>query len=169
MADEQYKPEWRDFEKRFREIGLEAVPGKERLDDFPSDVRKAIEDRMRERYRRFEREDEQDRSTPGYDSQNKDTQHRYLTRVEFMLDDLAHHIREAQNPPERVTSDSFDPEKVWAKWQGGQRKLGRHLDDWDKIVGWSEAPRRQVDKLRDAIRAKAKQRQGRERDHGREH
>ena len=163
MAEKDwFKDEWRDFEKRFRS-GVECVTEHEDLEEFPREVREVVENKMRERYRRYEREDHEDRSTPGYDFYDKATQSRYLTRVEFMLDDL--YNLEAQ-PQRRAVRE--EPEKIWERWRERESNLGRRPDSLEKIYGWAEGQNHQVDKLREAIESKAKARQGRERDDGRE-
>jgi hypothetical protein len=153
MADDDRLKD--DFEQRFQSA-VKCVDGYELLDSVPRDVRAVVENNMRERYRRYEREDGEDRSTPGYDFHAEKTQYRYMTRVEFMLDDMRHHIVKAR--PQQWVREP-DPAEIWARWQGREEKLGRRPDDLEKIYGWRVEPGaelKQVDRWRERAGVKVR-------------
>jgi len=127
--NEKLKPGAEDFEKRFQGA-LDCINGRQHLKDLPPNVVQTVESRMRERYRRYEQDEEQDRATAGYSFDDYRTQHRHWTRVEFMLDDLFHDMAKGQanNPPQREK-----PEATWARWQEHETKLGRRPWSLEKL------------------------------------
>ncbi len=78
--DERYKPEWRDFEDRFRDA---MKPQLEKLDDLRDEARAEAWDKLRERYGRFEKEDHdlRDKEPDFYDPK---TQGKHMSLVEFL-------------------------------------------------------------------------------------
>jgi hypothetical protein len=78
--DERFKPEWRDFEKRFRDAMDHAL---DRLEGLPPDVRARTEDQIRERYRRWEKEDyELEKREPDF--YDPKTQGKHMSLSEFL-------------------------------------------------------------------------------------
>lgn len=79
-ADDRFKPEAQDFEKRFNEQMSHAL---EKLDGLPPDARAKTEDQIRQRFRRFENEhDELERKEPDFD--NPSTQGKSMSLIEFV-------------------------------------------------------------------------------------
>ena len=83
VDDERYKPEWRDFEKRFRN---QLQGFLEKLNELPPDVRTKTEDKLRERYRQEEKETlELSKKEPDF--YNRSTQAKYMGIVDSLLSD----------------------------------------------------------------------------------
>ena len=86
--DERYKPEWRDFDKRFREAMDHALV---KLEGLPPDVGARTEDQIRERYRRYEKEEyELEKREPDFYDPKTQGKHMSLSEfVHFDADQIA--------------------------------------------------------------------------------
>jgi hypothetical protein len=78
--NERFKPEWRDFEKRFRNQMENTL---EKLNGLPPEIRAQTEDKIRERFRQDERETaELEKNEPDF--YNPSTQGKHMSLVEFL-------------------------------------------------------------------------------------
>ncbi len=92
MADEdRFKPEWQDFETRFRDQLADSL---EKLNGLPPEIRAQTEDKIRERYRQHEKDhDELDKKEPDF--YNPSTQGKFMSLVEFLHFDADQIARKA--------------------------------------------------------------------------
>jgi mannose/cellobiose epimerase-like protein (N-acyl-D-glucosamine 2-epimerase family) len=115
-ADDRYKPEWQDFEKRFRDQMRDTL---EKLEGLPPAVRAKTEDQIRERYRRHEKETaELEEKEPDF--HNPSTQGKHMSLVEFLHFDAGQIAKQAQEQRAKDIADQFK-----ARDQGGSRDRER--------------------------------------------
>ena len=90
--DERYKPEWRDFEKRFRNS---MAPQLDKLEGLSPQLRADTESKLRELYRQNEK-DEMELEEKEPDFYDPKTQGKHYTRAEYLLYDADLAIRKSQ-------------------------------------------------------------------------
>ena len=89
--EERYKPEWRDFEKRFRS---NMEPSLEKLEGLSPKIRAQAENKMRERYRQHEKDDfELEKAEPDF--YDPKTQGKYYSLSEYLHHDTDTIAKEA--------------------------------------------------------------------------
>ena len=103
--DERFKPEWRDFEKRFQNQLREPL---ENLKGLPNEIRTETEDKVRERFRRYENEIvDLEKKEPNFS--NPSTQSKHMSLNEFMhrdADIIVKKAHEAQKAKELASQYS---------------------------------------------------------------